>query len=401
MPEEIELPFSNNIFIDTGIFIHEAFQLENSSIFKTLINFAKEQKLKILLVDITDNEVINSLENDQSKTFNNINSAIKQTNKIYSQINKADTRILKHISEFNDLMRNFKIFVDKYKTQDGISDINDKHSDFLKRAKDEYSKFLIDANVEKIDTDPNCIQNVFNKYFQKIAPFNKKKKNEFPDAFVLETILSWCKKNRETAYLISKDTDWREFANNEMALKYESSLTKIVSLYLRQEENLKQLITFTDKLIEDNKEGILEEIKDVLSEIDSYNYDIDYGLSPEDHYCGAPDYEISSVEVEDALEFIEIELVQIDENSAIYNILTETLLNVDYYLEDYSRASYDSEDKTYFNVETEEFTKTYKVGINVEVEISYTYNQPDSFNLMTITPQDKIEIPFYESEDDE
>ena len=49
---------------------------------------------------------------------------------------------------------------------------------------------------------------VFQKYFQKKPPFGPgKKKEEFPDAFVLTSIEDWCSWKNQKIYVVSTDGD--------------------------------------------------------------------------------------------------------------------------------------------------------------------------------------------------
>ena len=400
MTENTDKPFSQNIFIDTGIFIHEAFQTEGfeSNVFKSLIKLAENKVIKILLVDIIDREIQNFIDNDIKSSFDSVSTAIKQTSTNFSKINKSDIRLLKNIPEFNVLMDEYQNFINKYKTDEGISNLESKHKDLMIKLKDDYKQFLIKANVEIIKTDPICVEDVLNSYFSRTPPFSNKKKDEFPDALALGTILSWCNTNNNCAYIVSRDSDWKYFSIDKDQLEFKESMEQIANLFLRQYEEV-QLIEFADKLIQENKEVILEEIKENLWKIPTYNYSIDYNLTPEEHTYCAPDYEICNVDITEVTDYIEIELIQIDEQSATYNLTIEALLDVEYYLEDYSMASYDKEDDRWFNVETENFTKKHRTNIEVEVEIEYTYNDAESFDIVSTSLQEQIEVEFYKSKE--
>jgi len=360
--EEVVNPFAKNVFIDTSVFRKYNFDFEHKSI-KRLIELSSIGVINLFITDIIYNEVIANIKAD-------VILACKK-------ISVSDASILKNIDEFKKLLDPESI-TDKLMTN--------------------YKKFIMSASIVILPTNPMVSKIVIDNYFNAKPPFGVKKKDEFPDSFILETVLSWCKDKGENAYLISTDPDWKVFCENNKNLEIKENFEEIINLFLRQEKDLKQLILFTDKLIEDNKDLILIDIKDSISKIPSYRYDIDYGLSPKEHYCDAPGYEIANIDVIDIVDFIEIELVEISKNSAIYNIIAETLLNVEYYLEDYSYASYDKEDDKWFNVETDEPVKTHRVNINVELEILYSYDDSDSFDIKFITPQDKIELAFYKDE---
>jgi hypothetical protein len=66
----------------------------------------------------------------------------------------------------------------------------------------ELQEFQNNCNVLNIPTHHVSNRTVFEKYFSNTPPFSSgKKKCEFPDAFVLEAIHSWCNRLKKKIYL--------------------------------------------------------------------------------------------------------------------------------------------------------------------------------------------------------
>lgn len=67
----------------------------------------------------------------------------------------------------------------------------------------------------------------------KKPPFGEtKKKDEFPDAFVLAALEGWCEKNNERIYVASTDPDLKLFCETNQNLFYIKRLVNSLTLSL-------------------------------------------------------------------------------------------------------------------------------------------------------------------------
>ena len=65
-----------------------------------------------------------------------------------------------------------------------------KEKDYwINAAQDEFTKLLEECHCEKIDLSRSDVEEVFSDYFGKRYPFEETKKDEFPDAFIIQSIL--------------------------------------------------------------------------------------------------------------------------------------------------------------------------------------------------------------------
>lgn len=75
------------------------------------------------------------------------------------------------------------------------------------------NSFIEATGAQIIPADSAPIDVLLNAYFDRKAPFsNKGKKAEFPDAFILLSLEAWAKSQVKKILLVSKDSDWKEFA---------------------------------------------------------------------------------------------------------------------------------------------------------------------------------------------
>ena len=87
--------------------------------------------------------------------------------------------------------------------------LNNKLSeiDFKKEILTLYDNFKKDLKVEIIPIRNVDIDKVFDKYFKSLPPFSQNKKEEFPDAFALESLIDFSAQNGKLK-VVTADTDW-------------------------------------------------------------------------------------------------------------------------------------------------------------------------------------------------
>lgn len=99
---------------------------------------------------------------------------------------------------------------------------------------------------------------VFQKYFQKKPPFGPgKKKEEFPDAFVLTSIEDLCSWKNQKIYVVSTDGDMQSGCGDNGHLLHLKSIGEFVDLVLREEDDQAD---FLAQLFADNPKPIIETI---------------------------------------------------------------------------------------------------------------------------------------------
>jgi len=180
-------------------------------------------------------------------------------NKLVNSLNKPKSRILRNLTEY-ELIEKSPITVDK-----SIEELSSKWETIINVSK-----------IKTISSDNSNIDEIFSLYYNQKPPFSSsgKKKYEFPDAFIIKSIDTWCSVNREKMIILTKDNDFYGYKSKNLI--YEKDLTflleKITSYYdSLQKEQLIPLIQ--DTLIR-NQEALLDLIDTELYSM--IKLDIDY-----------------------------------------------------------------------------------------------------------------------------
>lgn len=78
---------------------------------------------------------------------------------------------------------------------------------------------------------PDLARQMFDRYFQEAAPFEARKKSEFPDAAALLTLENHAKATQKQGIVISKDGGWADFAKDSDWLFCVKSLDEFAALF--------------------------------------------------------------------------------------------------------------------------------------------------------------------------
>jgi len=304
---------TEKIFIDTSVFIKENFFAGIK--LNALIKHAKEQEIELYTTEITVEECLSNIEKQFRQGKNLFKKAIKNLG------NKA--KILKNVETLKPI----------FEIEESFDDENE-----LALLKEEF-KELIDESFRFIAVDPDKIHKIIQDYFGENPPFKDGgKKHEFPDAFVLNSLESWCKNQNEKLYVLSDDDDFLSFKSKRLLpiREYDKLLNSISYTY--SEENIiakveETIITCERKIIE----KIIEEFE---NEFPSEGWDNSFGY----------EYYLTSIE-DVAFDYLDHSILSIYDNKAIVEINLKGHYSVEIGYEDLSTAFYDKEDDRYYGVE--------------------------------------------------
>jgi predicted nucleic acid-binding protein len=251
MNEEIKTAY---IFLDTSVFVKENFFAGNK--LKAFINHSKDNNIKLITTTITLNECYANIEKYAEDSYNVIKKSIRELN------NKA--KILKNVELIEPIYK----FGSDVIIEDEIESLKNR---FLNQMKN---------NFIFIDIDNDSTGKIFLDYFERNPPFSEgKKKSEFPDAFVLNSLENWCKKFKKTTYIIADDKDFNSYKSDYLfpVKVYDKLLDSISHTY--SESNILDKV---DKYLEKYQSDFIEAIEDIFEfefpykGIDSnYNYKYD------------------------------------------------------------------------------------------------------------------------------
>ncbi|EKN3560883.1 TPA: PIN domain-containing protein [Yersinia enterocolitica] len=339
-------------FIDTSAFKAKNYQFHNHSL-KTLRDYSDDEKIRILTTSITIAEV-------RSHFPVLANSAIKTIEET-----RTKAKILRNLPD-NPINGIF----DKGLTEDVI----------ISTLNQSFDKFLGGNNIEIVSLKSVDSEAVFRDYFEGNAPFSIKKKDEFPDAFVLHAIKDLSQKRTYPVYIVSTDGDMKNFCDGERLIHLDS-IDVLIDLIVRNDDDVKEPVKLADDLFEQFKGEIIHRVSDNLLEAS-------YTVDSEDTY----DVKLNNVIIESK------NIIDLDDESVTFEIELVADIEAATSEPDYDRSAFDPEDQryifTFYNVTRRKFLL--KTSITVTIWFSETVKaaaelgdveMESSFDLESINSQ--------------
>ncbi|MBU5245256.1 DUF4935 domain-containing protein [Bacillus halotolerans] len=333
-----------NIFLDTQVYHSKNFNLQNKD-FLRLEKFIDDEMIKLYITPITKNEIENHIKQKIEDSREYINTF------------KENAKILLNY----DLYR--PIWDRKTIKQAEIKILEDFHN------------FLIENNVEEIPISGDATKQIFQNYFEGETPFSSKKKDEFPDAFALYSLLNWAENNEEIIHVVSGDNDLKNFCESKENILHIESLEKALD-FLNQHDEVRY--RFAQRLYDDQLAEFVEYINDSIRD-GSAELNIDA-------------YDVLDVELKDF--FVEGEddlsadplFLDLEENRLTIALNVEFNIHIITSAIDPARSPYDSEEGKYLYVEYEEneFMDVIRIPVELELDVEDYENQYYTIESITI-----------------
>jgi predicted nucleic acid-binding protein len=346
---------ASTVFIDTSIFISKNYHFEGSE-FQSLIRLAKEDKINVVLTDITLQEIRSHIDEDTETAIQEIQKTRKKA------------KILRNFNE----MPLGAIFEDIDLSQ---------YKDTLRQ---KLESFIKNCGIKIINNNTADIDNVFKLYFQRKSPFGEgKKKCEFPDAFVLDALDRYAKNLDEKIYVISEDKDFAQGAAHFDNIIYSASLKEFLNIATIHYELLApQVIDFLKR-----------EIKQVTQKIEKDFLYLGFYLSDQE---GDVD-DVNVTEVSDPETF----LIDVNDGYAIFEITCNISYSANVIYDDLETASYDSEDKVLIPWRKIDAIVEREERVEAEVTITFSHQEPHNFEVEDVSIlSPKNDVSVYANEDD-
>jgi hypothetical protein len=217
MKEQIE---THKIFLDTSIFIKENFFAGNK--LKAFLKRSRISEIELITTSITIKETLANIDKFAREASSVLRKSLREID------NKS--KIFKNISSLSSLF----MLKDEFNIEKEIEILK---ADFEK---------LIEEHFTIIPIASSITEKVIGDYFNYSPPFkNGKKKSEFPDAFVLNSLEVWCDENNEKMYVVAEDED---------IISYESKHL----IPIREYDKLLEQISFT--FSQNNMQAKVEEL---------------------------------------------------------------------------------------------------------------------------------------------
>ncbi len=239
------------VLIDTSSY--EDIRLSfKGSVFDSLAQLSHEDKITIIGCDVLQREM-------ESHMRESIAQSVNRVNKVQSNFERITADDLGEVTRM-------------------LSDINSLKERIFDERKARMDTFFGSVRFENLDLSVVNVQEVLHDYFNKKPPFGEgKKKNEFPDAFVLNAFVSQYNDKLDSTCIISKDQDWQKFIEQFPKVKKFRNIPEFID-FIHGNYN-DEFINRLKRVLTDHNDEISERIKE---EIHDYEFEIDdYWIDPE------------------------------------------------------------------------------------------------------------------------
>jgi hypothetical protein len=341
------------VALDTQIFDSYNFNYK-SQVFQTLIKLVQQEKVKILLTSITLHEIRAHITEGAELASKAIEQAVKdlRTKRFNPQ---GDIKRIKIAANSDSL----------YEFKKAVQALAPNFEQINRELQEQLEKFLTEIDFEMIEVDRVSVTQVFEKYFSSSPPFGVgKKKYEFPDAFVLLTLQQEAEDRNRIIYLVSGDSDWKNFCSSSEDLSLVEKLDELLEIIIRETDSDEVDVCYG--LFDDKQDEIKGFIEDQFSNLD---FSIDLSGS------SLIEWGSEEVEVEvNSIDIINYSLVNIDDSdedqpSVIFEVVAEVNYNAKISYESLEFAIYDREDDKYYGGETINTVLTESIKLSVEVTL--------------------------------
>lgn len=284
-----------------------------------------------------------------------------------------DQEIKKHIKESVIVSRVKELESTLQKNKLGLELININLNDALARLKELNIEEKLEKEYQTIYrnslllgyTDP---EEVFKGYFETLPPFSDKKgkKNEFPDAFIIDSIKKHIKKSHyKNILIISGDTDWENAFKGIGRVSFCSSIDEAMKLIQNADKIL--------PMIEDNMVAILENIQ---SAAECECFDI------------REFYEIEDLNIESvtALELNDIIPLRISNDEVLFQGKAKLAVDGNVRYMDENNSFYDREDHQYLFITYKDLSfrgAEAEVDCEITMEISPEADDDTCYDIKT------------------
>lgn len=329
-----------------------------SKVFASLLSLCKSEHVTMITTDVTIEEIKANL--------------LKSVDEAESIIKKAGSkaRVLRNLDE------------DSYSFLFG--DFNKQK--ICDKLKEQITTFIKECNTTIIEATKIAPTKIFYDYFHCKPPFGKgKKKNEFPDAFVIEALCEWCDSNDAELNIISEDPDFKDAVELNDRLKYFPSLSKIIEIILA-DENI--LVNVIHDLMDRHNEKVFEAISEAAKEYEMLVEDAD------------PDAE-AFVEDVSIIELSEKSIIQITDDIATVVANAHGQFSIDVHCYNPDSWFKDPDDKSIHYWERIEEIFERDIDFEVEFDVQFNKNDINNFKIMRVLVNNGDLLSFYLDEDAE
>ncbi|QOW18462.1 DUF4935 domain-containing protein [Lysobacter ciconiae] len=268
----------------------------------------------------------------------------------------------------------------------GIADTD--HAKHASERLDQHKK-VVAATQLRVSDFVN-LASVLDDYFEVRAPFEPKKRNEFADALVLNSLEAWAMQETTQVVVISDDAGWKMFCENSKVVHAGPSLTDLLVAVQASEPSL--LRRAVASISGDALEGICASLSDSIRGM-SVHAEASSHHHAETEVVNA---DVLDIQV-DELTSDDLDLVRNDDGEFVVRWMISALVNFEVNVE---ISVFDSIDRDYVVLGTE--TVLHEEEMHLDALLTFLYDSGDreapvEFDDMEVTRK-RIEIDLGEVE---
>lgn len=214
-------------------------------------------------------------------------------------------------------------------------------------------------------------QAIFQDYFVRRPPFCKPSSKEFPDAFVIKSLDSWCREQDERMYVVTGDGAMREAAEASDQLIPVRKLEEVLSAAAAGVEP--DIIRVADSLLADD-----DVVENIQAELDAKILDVTTYYVGDMAEGETTDHELAG---DIAISAYAVIAATAESISVLMDIVAPLNVTVSYH--DRSEALYDNEDDVFVGAEYADATFETDVTIRAVARLASVTKQIRDFEILT------------------
>ncbi|MGE0361134.1 MAG: PIN domain-containing protein [Vicinamibacterales bacterium] len=236
-----------------------------------------------------------------------------------------------------------------------------------------FDAFLAENDAEVVEATTAGSAAVFERYFTATPPFGsaKHKKNEFPDAFVIEALAQWAKSSGKRLFVVSGDELFRTSCAEREGLKAEVDLAAVLDQVIDDEEQAE----FIRAELVKRADSIAETVKSTFEGL---------GFHVQDEW-GDVEMTVTSIALDE-----EPEILDVERTSATVQLTFRAEYSADLSYDDSSTGIYDSEDDRQLFMDHVNETVTGDTYLVAQVYVRLDGMKPQSFQVQNIDLVDPV-----------
>lgn len=348
------------IFIDTSYFVQNGYFREGGHVHR-LFDLAEQGYISILMPAITEYEWKNKYDHKDSPRFNN-----SDISKHAARMGTEDAK--QFVSEYNEQINAYK--------------------QLMAAA---WKHHMNRANLIRLDFDyaADKVKDICEKYTKGEKPFGSgKKKDEFPDAFALASVVKYAEENHLDKILVfSQDKDMTEYASKILQCEdpktYLEKFLKIIAQFTEIQQKEADIDTNLLKSYINSQPATL--VRPIKDKIEEYLQD-DSNYAERFNYVDIDNIDIQKLNI--YFNSDNMEILSINEASIEASLLIDlyAIVNVTHFDEEMS--IWDSEEKDYIL----KFDTTTKMKLVSTCRVSLSCARPEEIDEEDFFDETAIEV---------